>query len=216
MNLQIIVGAIVVSLCSQGSSYAQIEKPRKAPPTRIAVVNIRVVFQKYWRAQGLKQELELDLLSYKEKAKKLSDEIKECELELFGSKDQQKAKVCRQRIEENKRRLNELCDEVSRVVGKRQEDNLAVLWPEVNMGIKAVAEAYGFQIVLGYDEPEKVEFPPASRNRKQVALDQGALPVFFVHRNVDITDLVLSTINRRPVRHEDVRKKLSEETEAPK
>jgi Skp family chaperone for outer membrane proteins len=56
VNLQIIVGAIVVSLCSQGSSYAQIEKPRKAPPTRIAVVNIRVVFQKYWRAQGLKQE----------------------------------------------------------------------------------------------------------------------------------------------------------------
>ena len=84
-----------------------------------------------------------------------------------------------------------------KLIGKRQEDNLMTLWNEVNMGIKSVAEAYGFQIVLGYGDPMEAKdlalFPNV--NRKMQAMDMGSTVPLYIHGSVDLSDAVTVTLN---------------------
>jgi Skp family chaperone for outer membrane proteins len=166
--------------------------------TRIAVVNIGEVFNKYKRAIAIKAELEGTLDPYKKKAKKLNDEIKKWSEDMtsptFKAQDRPHYESA---IVKNQRELQDMDREIKTLLGKKQEDNLVMLWKEVNMGIKAVAEAYGFQIVLGYGDPMEKEvldqFPNV--NRKMQAMDLGSTAPLYVHGSVDLSKAVVDTLN---------------------
>ena len=100
-------------------------------------------------------------------------------------------------IKSHKRTLEDMSAEISRVLGKQQEDNLVTLWKEVNMGIKAVADAYGYQIVLGYGDPMEKELLNAfpNVNRKMQAMDLGSTVPLYIHGSVDISGIVVHNLN---------------------
>ena len=168
--------------------------------TKVAVVNIGLVFNQYKRAQAFKLDLENQLAPYKEKAKKLADDTKryEDELRTNAKLDVPTQGRYQDQIKANKRSLEDMSAEISRLLGKKQEDNLVTLWKEVNMGIDAVAKAYGFQIVLGYGDPLEKEllhqFPNV--NRKMQAMDLGSTVPLYIHGSVDLSPVIVDTLNK--------------------
>ncbi len=169
------------------------------PGTKVAVVNIGHVFNKYNRAIAFKTQLEREFEPFKAKAKKLTDEMKTWEDEMRNPKATPKDVETRQEyIKRNKRDLEDLGVEMQRMLGKKQEENLVTLWKEVNMGISKVSEAYGFQIVFGFGDPlDKALmdlFP--NINRKMQAMDGGAAVPLYVHGSVDLSHAVTETLNR--------------------
>jgi Skp family chaperone for outer membrane proteins len=167
--------------------------------TKIAVINIGYVFNNYDRAKAFKKNLELAVGPYKDKGKAMADDIKKWEGELAKPGiDQKVADNYRASIIQTKRKLEDMGIEMQKLLGKQQEDNLVTLWKEVNMGIGKVAEAYGFQIVLGYGDPmDKAlldQFPNV--NRKMQAMDLGSTCPLYVHGSVDLSYAVTETLNR--------------------
>jgi outer membrane protein len=184
-------------LFAQGGGGAP--APAAQAGTKIAVVNIGEVFNKYKRAQAFKADLEATLNPYKDKGKKLADQIKNLEDELRKPQlDPRTAAQYQDTIKAHKRTLEDMSAEIQRLLGKKQEDNLVTLWKEVNMGIDAVAKAYGFQIVLGYGDPmEKAlmdQFPNV--NRKMQAMDLGSTVPLYVHGSADISGIIVQTLNQ--------------------
>jgi Skp family chaperone for outer membrane proteins len=167
--------------------------------SRIAVVNIGLVFNKYKRAVTFKTELEETLKPYKEKGKKLTDEIsawhKAMQDPKFDGKERERYEAA---IRHNKRQLEDMQLEIQKLVGKRQEDNLVTLWKEVKMGIEAIAKGQGTQLVLGYGDPMEKEmldlFP--NINRKMQAMDVGGSVPLYIHSSVDISEWVADTLNK--------------------
>lgn len=183
-------------LFAQGGGGAA---PAQQQGTRVAVVNIGEVFNKYERAKAFKEDLENTLKPYKDQAKKITEHIKQLEAEL--AKPQlppvQRAQY-EDAIKKDKRSLEDMSADISRLLGKKQEENLVLLWNEVNMGIKAVSDAYGFQIVLGYGDPIEKDllhkFPNV--NRKMQAMDLGSTVPLYIHGSVDISPIVVTTLNK--------------------
>ncbi len=174
-------------------------QPAAQQGTKIAIVNIGQVFNEYKRAVAFKKELEQTLTPYKDKAKKLTDQIKVLEDELRKpTLDAKTGAQFQDSIKANKRALEDMSAEISRLLGKKQEDNLVTLWKEVNMGIDAVAKAYGFQIVLGYGDPMEKEllnqFPNV--NRKMQAMDLGSTVPLYIHNSVDLSPIIVQTLNK--------------------
>ncbi len=166
--------------------------------TKVAVVNIGYVFNKYKRAADFKAELEETLKPFKAKATKLQDEMKGWAeaLRKPGFDPKQKDQY-ESAIRKNQRELEDMEIQIKNLLGKKQEDNLITLWKEVNMGIDAVAKAYGFQIVLGYGDPMEKEllnqFP--NINRKMQAMDLGSTVPLYVHGSVDLSTAIADTLN---------------------
>jgi Skp family chaperone for outer membrane proteins len=167
--------------------------------TKVAVVNIGHVFNKYRRAIAFKKELETTLEPFKGKAKKLTDEI------TGWTQQVQKGEVKKENIPhyeaaivKHRRELEDMERTVKDLLGKKQEDNLVTLWKEVNMGVKAVADAYGYHIVLGFGDPMEKEmldlFP--NINRKMQAMDLGSTVPLYYQASVDLSSAVSETLNR--------------------
>jgi Skp family chaperone for outer membrane proteins len=166
--------------------------------TKIAVVNIGLVFNQYKRAQGFKAELEKTLEPFKTKAKKLTDEMKAWSDEMRKPNFDIKMKSTYDNaILKNQRELEDMDRDIKNLLGKKQEDNLVTLWKEVNTGVERVAAAYGFQIVFGYGDPMDKEtlskFP--NINRKMQAMDTGSTVPLYVHGSVDLSQAIADTLN---------------------
>jgi Skp family chaperone for outer membrane proteins len=166
--------------------------------TKMAVVNIGLVFNKYVRANEFKQQLEELMKPFKAEGKKLTEEMEAWHKARETEKDQKKKEQYEAAILHNKRKLEDLQREISKKLGKQQEDNLVQLWKEVNVGIERVAVAYGFQVVYGYGDPMEKEllnqFP--NINRKMQAMDLGSTVPLYVHGSVDLSQVIADTLNR--------------------
>lgn len=197
-----VTGFAVLAAGAYFSSYLFAQGTPAAAPaqpgTKVAVVNIGHVFNKYLRAIDFKTQLERSFEPFKTKAKKLTDEMKQWEDEARKPGADPKLIENRQElIKRNKRELEDLSGDMQKMLGKKQEDNLVTLWKEVNLGISKVSEAYGFQIVFGYGDPlDKALmdlFP--NINRKMQAMDGGAAVPLYVHGSVDLSHAVTETLN---------------------
>jgi Skp family chaperone for outer membrane proteins len=198
----LVTGFAALIAGAYGSSFLFAQgggQPAQQQGTKIAVVNIGQVFNEYKRAAALKAELERTLEPYKKKGKELADDITKWEGELKKpGVDPTTAARYQASIKNHKRMLEDMSIEIQNQLGKKQEDNLVALWKEVNMGIKAVAEAYGFQIVLGYGDPMDKDlmdkFP--NINRKMQAMDLGSSVPLYIHGSVDISPIIVTTLNK--------------------
>jgi Skp family chaperone for outer membrane proteins len=166
--------------------------------TKVAVVNIGHVFNKYKKAVQFKDELERNLKGPREEAKKLMSDMDDWAKQLRDIKLSTEEKNAREiAIHKNKQRLEALNFEISKLLGKKSEDNLVLLYKEVNQCIERVSVAYGFQVVLGYGDPiEKgiMDLFP-NINRKMQAMDAGGTVPLYIHGSVDLSTAVADTLN---------------------
>jgi Skp family chaperone for outer membrane proteins len=201
----LVIGFAVTLAGTYGSSHLFAQTPaggggaQASAGTKIAVVNIGLVFNQYKRAQAMKAELEKTLDPFKTKAKKLTDEMKAWSDEIRKPNFDLKNKATYEAaIVKNQRELEDMDREIKALLGKKQEDNLVTLWKEVNTGIERVSQAYGFQMVLGFGDPMEKEtlnlFPNV--NRKMQAMDLGSTVPLYVHGSVDLSQAVADTLNR--------------------
>jgi Skp family chaperone for outer membrane proteins len=188
-----------------GSTYLFANGPGAVQPvqqqgTKVAVVNIGKVFNEYVRAVAFKKDLEATLAPFKDKAKKITDDIQKWETALktpgmVPEKDKEQYIAA---IKNARRTLEDMGAQIQSDLGKRQEQNLVTLWKEVDMGIAAVARNQGYHIVLGYGDPAQKElldlFPNV--NRKMQAMDLGSSVPLYIDPANDISHIVVFNLNK--------------------
>src|SRR5438105_10820583 len=139
--------ATVATLCLAGQARAQ------GTGTRVAVVNIGVVFTKYEKAKNFKIEREATLKSFKDEAEKIKKSMLDYQNAINNPKVPEKDKEqYAAYLRTLKRQLEDLDMEARKKIGKRQEDHLVQLYTEVSKQIEAIAASNGIHLVLGFGE----------------------------------------------------------------
>lgn len=185
-----LVGAATLNLT--GQVHAQ------ATGTRVAVVNIGVVFTKYQKAVNFKAEMEATLKPFKEKAEQIKKNVLAYQAGIADPKTDVKLKEqYQQAVISLKRQLEDLDIEARKTIGKRQEEHLIHLFKEVSDHIQRVASANGFHLVLGYGEPPDTDLMTfANINRKLTGMDMGGTVPLYFHSGLDISEVVVQSLNR--------------------
>jgi Skp family chaperone for outer membrane proteins len=160
------------------------QQPNQPQATKIAVVNIRAVLKENRKAKALQAELEEALKPHKANAEKLAKELDA----LAGAKKPDAAAISIKRSE-----WEAVNAEILSLIEKKHEDKLPAVWNEINEAIDAVAKAYGFQIVLGYGDPDDPDLKAfqSVRGSKLRTADMGATPLVFSHNSIDITPVLI-------------------------
>jgi Skp family chaperone for outer membrane proteins len=191
VNRTIWCAAVLATLATFGLA----EKARAQ--TRVAVVNIGAVLTKYEKAKTIKAEMEQTLKPFKEEAEKIKKN-----LIAYGEASQKTtdAKLREQYDQAQrvlKRQLEDLDLEARKKLSTRQEQNLIQLYTEVTKHIEAVANANGIHLVLGFGEPPDANLLTYMNiNRKLSAMDMGSTVPLFYHQSLDISETVISSLNR--------------------
>ncbi len=184
--------ATMATLSLAGQARAQ------ATGTRVAVVNIGVVFTKYEKAANFKKEMEDILKPYKEQAEKIKKSMLDYENAvknpMVNEKDKEQYMNYMLTL---KRQLEDLDRDARKKIGKRQEDHLVQLYKEVSEQIGRIANSNGIHLVLGFGEPPNEDLMSFMNiNRKLTGMDMGSTVPLFFHSSLDISDHVVTALNQ--------------------
>ncbi len=186
--------ALAAAVVLAGGSQLVAQAPA---PTRVAVVNIGLVFTKYAKADAYKKQMEKVLEPYQLEGKKLKKEMLDWTEQVknpkFDPKDRERYEYY---IKDHQRKLEDLELQVRKLIGKTQEEQIIGLYKEVEKAIESYARANAISVVLGYGEQTDGDiyaFP--NINRKMQGMDLGGLNPMFVGAGVDISQPVIDMLN---------------------
>jgi Skp family chaperone for outer membrane proteins len=186
------VAALVATLCLAGQARAQ------GTGTRVAVVNIGVVFTKYEKAKTFKEEMERELKPFKDEAEKIKKQVLDYQNAINNPKVPEKDKEqYAAYLRTLKRQLEDLDLEARKKIGKRQEEHLVQLYKEVSNQIQTVASSNGIHLVLGFGEPPNEDLMSFMNiNRKLTGMDMGSTVPLYFHASLDISEHVVAALNQ--------------------
>ena len=177
--------------------------PAAPAQTRIAFVNIEIVFQNYNKAKTYKEEMEKTVAPFRAEAEKLKADMMKWQRELEDPVSQTKIPDFNKErwaegVKANKRKLEDLSAQVGKLVGKKNEEQVTQLYKEVNDMVQRYAGEKGFHVVLCYGESTKLSplgFENISR-KVQGMEGTGCLSFMYIAPGLDISQPVTDALNR--------------------
>jgi Skp family chaperone for outer membrane proteins len=168
--------------------------------TRVAIVNVGAIFSKYEKAKFYKAELENTLKPFKDKG-----EVIQADYKKYGEAFKKNGPTMKPQEREQyenyllklKRDMEDLDAQARKLIGKKQEDQIVMLFKEVSGGIQAYAQANGFHLVLGFGQQVDGDIHTfANINRVMQGMDLGSATPLFLVGGVDISQPVVDNLNR--------------------
>lgn len=196
----VIVACLALAGIGYGVAQLWAQGPGQAAPAQVkmAVLNIDAVFAKYEKAVNYKKELDSAIAPFKGEAEKYKKAMTDIQEYLkYDKRERSKDEQYQRALLDYRRKLEDLDRDVRKLIGKKQEDQLIVLYKEVVGATQAYAQANGFHMVFGYGEPfESADnlftFPNISRKMQGMGL--GIVPIWY-HGSLDMTEPVIATLN---------------------
>src|SRR2546425_381663 len=128
----------ILLLAAAGPTFAQENKQPPAPRVKIALVNYGYLFINYDRAKELKKELDDALKPLKDEAEKIKTSLTGLKAAADSAKEMPEVvALLQEQMKEGVKSLEDLDAKARKMVGKRQEEQLAELWKDIN---EAIAE----------------------------------------------------------------------------
>ena len=180
------------------SLTGRVEAQQTGSGTRVALVNVGLVFSKYEKAKFYKSELENTLKPFKDQGESIKAEmIKYAEpLKKNPTMEPKLREQYEQYLLSLKRKMEDLDMQARKLIGKKQEDQIVMLYKEVAGAVQAYAQANGIQLVLGFGEQVEGDmFSFININRKMQGMDLGSTTPFFQVGGVDISQAIADTLN---------------------
>ena len=165
--------------------------------TRVAIVNVGAVFQKYAKAKFYKAELDKFLAPKKAEAEQLKAQMIQWKNKMNepGFAKEQKEQY-EQGILANQRKLEDMDRWVRANVGKIQETQIVTLFKDLSDATQRYASANGIQLVLAYGDTTEDRYNIFNINRVMNGMDLGSTTPLFYSPTVDITQPIIQTLNQ--------------------
>jgi Skp family chaperone for outer membrane proteins len=169
----------------------------QATGTRVAIVNVGLVFSKYEKAKFYKSELETTLKPFKTDGEKIAAQMKQyAEAAKAKNVDPKLKDQYEQYLLKLKRDMEDLDMRARKLIGTKQEEQIIILYKEVIGAIQAFAKANNYQLVLGYGQQIEGDiYSFANINRIMQGMDLGGATPLFLEGSVDISQSIVDTLN---------------------
>jgi Skp family chaperone for outer membrane proteins len=166
--------------------------------TKVGFVNIGVVFTKYEKAKAFKSELEGAVKEIKASIDTLGKQIMAWQDEMkkpgFPEKERERYEAG---IRNNKRQIEDLQLQAQKKIGKRQEEQLIVIYKEIVGATQGFASANGFHAILAFGDPTDQNdlFNVMNIDRKLKGMDMGGVVPLFFDRSLDVSEAIVGNLN---------------------
>lgn len=191
-----VLGTLMV-LSTQTTAQTNGQPTATQPTTRIAILNLSYVVKNYAKYTDFTNDMkkQVEVYETRVKAKKASYDqvVKEA---TKPDVTPQAREGFEKQIKSIQRELEDITNEGKRFVGQRSDEQMVALYGEIQRTAVRYASARGYEMVLHFNDaqantPEYLS--PANIARKMQA---GALMPLYVHPSLDISPLVVQTLNQ--------------------
>lgn len=194
----LLAGMAVLGATIVGTLFANPQaRPANQPTTKVGLINITYVIKHYTKYKTYSEDLKASVAKYqakdtewKTKGEKLAKDRadpKTTEAQKEGI--DRELKSLERQIEDNK-------NEAQKILIKKQEEQIKVLYADVRDVVQKYAQMNGFEMVLHYHEPlTNEEYFSASNYARKMQI--GALMPIYVANGLEISPQVLDALNKQ-------------------
>jgi Skp family chaperone for outer membrane proteins len=192
----IVAGTMVLSLAVLICSRLSAQGPAAATPptTKIALINMTEVVNKYEKWKAFKDQIKGVATAYDTKFQQLKKQM-EADAAIAQSPTAKPAE--REQAEKEIKRLrneiSDLNDEAKKVVGEKQAEQLKEIYIEVQGLAERTAKVRNYDMVLQYNDPFTAD-PNGMLSLQRKMTSDAFLPL-YVAPTMDITSEVVTSLN---------------------
>jgi Skp family chaperone for outer membrane proteins len=202
MNLMALMGfggMLVLITTMQAQQPGTVPTPGAQPPQQtsrptIAVFNMAAVMKDYGKAKYQvylineeRKTMSVDLLDKRGKYVKLEQEIRTCA-------DPKLLEQLKKKQVDLSREIQDRDGEINRALNDKATAVISALYDEIKTVVDKTAEMNGYHIVFAYPDATSAD-EMKSAYVKELKLKPPAAQPFYVARHVDITGVVVQTLN---------------------
>jgi Skp family chaperone for outer membrane proteins len=165
---------------------------------KIGLVNLGVLFRDQEKVKILKAQLDVKSKPYKDRQDQLEKEIAGWNAVLRDTNSKLSEAERENGYKELvrcRRQMNDLEADYHNKMGNELGGEVAALDREIRQAIKVYAELNGYQLIIGYGEPETPLPRLAEYQRTMTAIDAGHMSFVPIANTPDITRGVLDLLN---------------------
>jgi Skp family chaperone for outer membrane proteins len=166
--------------------------------TRIAIMNLTYVINKYVKYQHFKEEMKVAIEPFQKKHESLQQQLQELQKQAAalprgqsdqGAEMERKAREIQHQMEDNK-------TEIQLQLGKRNDEEMKIIYRDIYGAVQGYATSHGLDLVLHYNDAITQEDFMSAQNIAR-KLNTGALmPLFYPNSsNLDISQDIVKLLN---------------------
>jgi Skp family chaperone for outer membrane proteins len=178
-------------LWAQSTTSARPAEPR----TRVALLNLSYVIKNYEKFKAYEQEIKTALEPFQKKEEGWRKEAEELTKKLNGPgvSNEEKEKI-QKRGKDIERAVEDNRNEVRKIVTKKQDEGLTILYNEVRDVATRIARSQNFDMVLHYnDYTEQKEYWSVQNILRK--MQAGALMPLYWEPGLEISQQVVASLN---------------------
>ncbi len=191
------VAAVLVGLYAGGEvapAAAQNKGSTAAARTRVALLNIGEVFKNYKKFTKLRDELKAMDQKYVEMLKAKASRLEKMQEEYKTATAQKKEQI-ESEAKHIKFEMEDIKAKAGKEIGKLQEEQLTLIYREVDQVVRELARDHGFDLVFRYNEDwDKDTYWTAPK--VMARLNQPFWPMYY-DSGLEITGQVVQLMNAR-------------------
>ena len=172
-------------------------RPAAAPRTKIALLNLTYVISYYEKYKNFKDDIKKQMQPFEDMVKGKQGDMEALRKEALDPKNpptEPRRQEIDRKMREDQRAIEDATNEVKPKVVKQEQDEMVLLYKEVQTAASHYAAGHDFDLVLQYNEPldPKDYYSPANIERKMGA---GALLPLYYSPGMEISQDVLAMLN---------------------
>ncbi len=190
------VAAVLVGLYAGGEASAQNKATSAAARTRVAIVNIGEVFKNYKKFTKLREDLKQMDQKYVEMLKAKAARLEKLQEEYKAAQTTAQRK---EQIESEAKHIKFEMDDIKakagKEIGKMQEEQLTMIYREVDSVVREIARAHDYDLVFRYNEDwDKDTYWTSAK--VMARLNQPFWPMYY-DPSLEITSQVVTLMNQK-------------------
>jgi outer membrane protein len=163
--------------------------------TRVALLNLTYVIKNYKKYQAYQEEIKADLKKYDDQAKMEQAKVEALRKDIQDPKTSEADRAAKSKdLVAEQRKLEDISNEAKQYLGKKSDEQMVILYKEIQEAARRHATERGFDLVLHYNDATERDdyYTPANVARKMQA--GACLPLYF-SQGMEISLDVVNALN---------------------
>src|SRR6516162_7442146 len=122
-------------------NYAARPASVSSPKTRIALLNLKYVVMNYGKWKNFTEQLKGEYKHYEEQVQQLNTSMEALKKEMQTASDQARKEQIEKQAKGLQRQMQDLADEAKNTLGKKESDELMIIYKEIATAVASFAQA---------------------------------------------------------------------------
>jgi Skp family chaperone for outer membrane proteins len=179
------------------AGYANRPASVATPKTRVALLNLKYVVMNYAKWKNFTEQLKGEYKKYEEQVQQLNNSMEGLKKQMAAATDQGQKEQIEKQAKGLQRQMQDLADEAKNSLGKKESDELVIIYKEIATAVASFAQANDIDLVMHYnDATTEIEMnSPQNIQRKMVT--GATMPLYYKANEIEISQVILGMLNQR-------------------